>query len=174
MEKILDVNTDLEIVTRIIKDNFNVEIFDKKRNKEIVEGRLICAKLLHSAGYTYTSIGKAMKRDHSSIIYYVKTLNNLVIQPNELRYKYHQCKDIYFKESNDLLDKINRTHYADEVLLLRKQLHNLSNNVHRLSSFYDKYKRLEDIVLLVNERTEFGKEDEVRKRIMRMFNTIEK
>lgn len=174
MEKILDINKDLEIVTGIIREKFGVEIFDKKRNKEIVEGRLICAKLLHSAGYTYVSIGKAMKRDHSSIIYYVKTLNNLVIHPNELRFKYHECKDIYFKESNDLLDEINRTHYRDEIYLLNKKINNLTRNSNKYESFYDKYKRLEDIVLLINERTEFGKEDEVRKRIMRMFNTIQK
>lgn len=174
MEKILDINKDLEIVTGIIREKFGVEIFDKKRNKEIVEGRLICAKLLHSAGYTYKSIGKAMKRDHSSIIYYVRTLNNLVIHPNELRFKYHECKDIYFKESNDLLDEINRTHYRDEIYLLNKKINNLTRNANKYESFYDKYKRLEDIVLLINERTEFGKEEEVRKRINRMFNTIQK
>jgi len=171
---ILSINEDIELIVNIIKENLDLDIFDKRRKTELVNARLICAKLLYEKGHTFKNIGRAMKKDHSTIIYYVKNLNILVLQSEELKYKYNICKDIFFKEREDLLDKINRNHYRDEIYLLKKQLKNASRNINRLSPFYEKYKRLEEIILLVNERTEEGNEYLVKKRINAMFNSIDK
>ena len=170
----LSINQDAELVINIIKENLDLDVFERCRKKKFVNARLICAKLLYVKGHTYKGIGRIMKKDHSSIIYYVRSLNNLILQDENLKNQYNICKDIFLKEHEDLLDKINRNHYRDEISLLKKQLKNVSRNVNRLSPFYEKYKRLEEIILLVNERTEEGNEYLVKKRINAMFNTINK
>jgi hypothetical protein len=173
-KRTLSIEEDLELIVNIIKENFDLDIFDRRRKAELVNVRFICAKLLYEKGHTFVTIGKAMKKDHSTIIYYVKNLNNLILQIENLRYKYNICKDIFFKEHDDLLDKINRNHYRDEIYLLKKQLSSASKNINRLSPFYEKYKRLEEIILLVNERTKEGNEYLIKKKINAMFNTIQK
>ena len=170
----LSINQDAELVVNIIKENLDLDVFERCRKKKFVNARLICAKLLYEKGHTYKGIGRIMKKDHSSIIYYVRSLNNLILQDENLKTQYNICKNIFLKEHEDLLDKINRNHYRDEISLLKKQLKNVSRNVNRLSPFYEKYKRLEEIILLVNERTEEGNEYLVKKRINAMFNTINK
>lgn len=170
----LSINQDAELIVNIIEENLDIDIFEKCRRKDYVSARLICAKLLYEKGYTYKAIGRIMKKDHSSIIYYVRSLNNLILQDEVLKNKYNICKGIFLKEHEELLHKINRNHYRDEINLLKKQLKNVSRNINRLSPFYEKYKRLEEILLLVNERTEEGNEYLVKKRINAMFNTINK
>jgi hypothetical protein len=170
----LSISQDAELIINIIEENLDIDIFEKCRRKDYVSARLICAKLLYEKGYTYKAIGRIMKKDHSSIIYYVRSLNSLILQDEKLKKKYNICKDIFLKEHEELLHKINRNHYRDEINLLKKQLQNVSRNINRLSPFYEKYKRLEEILLLVNERTDKGNEYLVKKRINAMFNTIEK
>jgi hypothetical protein len=174
MEQVLSIDTDLGLIVKIITERLDVDIFNRKRNNEIVCGRLICAKLLHEKGHTLKSIGRAMMRDHTTIIYYIRTLNALVIEESELKHKYYKCQDEFFKDSDFLLEQINRNHYKDEVYLLKKKIHNITRNSHKYEAFYDKYKRLEEIILLVNKNTDSGKEREVLKRINAMFNTIQK
>ena len=64
----------------------------------------------------------------------------MVIEESELKHKYYKCQDEFFKDSDFLLEQINRNHYKDEVYLLKKKIHNITRNSHKYEAFYDKYK----------------------------------
>ena len=56
------------------------DILGKCRKAHMSESRVIIAHILRYIGYSLTEIGEILNRDHSSVIYYLKTFEN--------RYKY--------------------------------------------------------------------------------------
>jgi len=56
-----------------------ISLRGKDRYREIVDLRIIFAFLATELGYTLEEIGKSLgNRDHSSIIHYIKTFNNVI------------------------------------------------------------------------------------------------
>ena len=80
-----------------INEFFNIDISSKKRDAKHFRARLIYYKLCFNLCYkpTYQSIGEAVNRDHSTVIYSIKTFDaNIKFDP-EFREMYESLKDTY-------------------------------------------------------------------------------
>ncbi len=53
-----------------------IDIGNPSRKREYVVARAIIAEILHSEGYTFKDIGRAMGKNHASIIHYVRIAEN--------------------------------------------------------------------------------------------------
>ena len=65
-----------EIVSQVFDTNINI----KTRKRNNVEARMIFSKILREDGNTFESIGKAINKDHSTIVYYANQASILIKQ----------------------------------------------------------------------------------------------
>ena len=65
-------------IIRNINKELNIDIREKSRKREIVEGRIIFAKMMHSQNiYSLGKIGSYINKEYCTIIHYLKVHNNL-------------------------------------------------------------------------------------------------
>ena len=83
-----------EIVSKVFDTNINI----KTRKRNNVEARMIFSKILREDGNTFESIGKAINKDHSTIIYYANQASILIKHSIELSNKYLECKNCYIND----------------------------------------------------------------------------
>jgi len=76
MNRSIDVSKDhlIEALDNAAYDFFiqRVDIMSERREEPLPEARRVVAKSLRQHGYSYPSIGRAMNKDHSTIMYMVK------------------------------------------------------------------------------------------------------
>tara|TARA_R100000234_G_C4966881_1_gene164346 strand:+ start:515 stop:958 length:444 start_codon:yes stop_codon:yes gene_type:complete len=74
------------------------QLFHKSRRRELVEHRMTLAYILRkSLGMTYQEIGRALKKNHATIINLVKNMENFISV-------YPDIKDLYGIAEETLLD----------------------------------------------------------------------
>ena len=60
---------EMQQLADIVKSVFNEDVKDKIQRREIVDARMVFSKILRERGYTYASIGRFLKKDHSTIVH---------------------------------------------------------------------------------------------------------
>lgn len=74
-----EITIRLETLMRKIGEIYDInpaKIISNMQNHRIVEARAIVAFTLYLAGYSYSDIGKLLKRHHSTVMYYCDTIEN--------------------------------------------------------------------------------------------------
>jgi hypothetical protein len=158
-----------DYLKQIIQDTTGVNIMKVSRMRPYVDARMIYSKILRDRGYKLGSIGKTLMKDHSTIIHYLSNVDIFIKTDKELVESYSTC-----------LSKFYEAFSPDEnydVFALQKKVECLTNKLNELNLLEKQvnekdimYKRLTNIIKLVNERTPNGKEDLVEKKINAMFN----
>ena len=65
-------------IIRNINKSLNIDVLETTRKREVVEGRVIFAKLMHLQNiYSLAKIGSFINKDHSLIVHYLKVHDNL-------------------------------------------------------------------------------------------------
>ena len=65
-------------IIRNINKSLNIDVLETTRKREVVEGRVIFAKLMHLQNrYSLAKIGGFLNKDHSLIVRYLKVHDNL-------------------------------------------------------------------------------------------------
>ena len=65
-------------IIRNINKSLNIDVLETTRKREVVEGRVIFAKLMHLQNrHSLAKIGSFLNKDHCTIIYYLKVHDNL-------------------------------------------------------------------------------------------------
>jgi hypothetical protein len=168
---------EMQELTDIIKSVFNEDVKDKMQKREIVDARIIFSKILRERGYTYSSIGRFLRKDHSTIISYMRNVHALLSQVDGLMAKYISCRDAFL---------IDKELIYNEVLNIKKEVKgnnlsiiSLNNQIEKLilerdnvTQMEKKYKRIADIMNLIDKKTPNGREKFILKRINLMFNDI--
>ena len=157
-----------EIVSKVFDTNINI----KTRKRNNVEARMIFSKILREDGNTFESIGKAINKDHSTIVYYVNQASVLIKQSIELSDKYLECKNCYIDNLDVVLPQMKYDELKNEVLELKLLINQLTIERNEIIKVQEKYNRIKKIINLVAERTHFGKEEFVERKINEMFNGI--
>jgi len=157
-----------EIVSQVFDTNINI----KTRKRNNVEARMIFSKILREDGNTFESIGKAINKDHSTIVYYVNQASVLIKQSIELSDKYLECKNCYIDNLDVVLPQMKYDELKNEVLELKLLINQLTIERNEIIKVQEKYNRIKKIINLVAERTHFGKEEFVERKINEMFNGI--
>ena len=157
-----------EIVSQVFDTNINI----KTRKRNNVEARMIFSKILREDGNTFESIGKAINKDHSTIVYYVNQASVLIKQSIELSDKYLECKNCYIDNLDVVLPQMKYDELKNEVLELKLLINQLNIERNKIIKVQEKYNRIKKIINLVAERTHVGKEEFIEKKINQMFNGI--
>jgi hypothetical protein len=89
----------------IIKEVFLVDINEKSRTRNSVDARIAYSKILRDHGYTYEDISKTLKKNHATVIYYIKTIENLIKFDPIFNKKYILCKKRFLDETDIKFNK---------------------------------------------------------------------
>jgi len=156
----------------IVEEVMLVSLSSKRRTREIVDGKMIYSKLLRERGYTLKTIGETLGKDHTTIIHYIRSIENLIETEPNINNAYAKCRDIFFEgeEQEPELDP--------EVLKIRikqctKEYDTMKVTLQREKEYNRRLKRLRQIVNMLDERIPKGKEDKYQAIINRVFNNIE-
>ena len=162
----------MEKLKDIVSKVFDTDINIKTRKRNNVEARMIFSKILREDGNTFESIGKAINKDHSTIVYYVNQASVLIKQSIELSDKYLECKNCYIDNLDVVLPQMKYDEIKNEVLELKLLINQLTIERNEIIKVQEKYNRIKKIINLVAERTHVGKEEFIERKINQMFNGI--
>lgn len=167
-------NTTFEITKTVefVNDFFGVDISSKSRKREIVEARMMYAKLMKRyTKHSLSAIGAPIGRDHSMIIHYIKNFSWLKKSETEFGRKFDILNDMY-EEFREAWFNVERFDEKSKIIFLQKSLQTEQQRIERYEKFLNKIKRLDSIIQLIEERTPKGEEEYVESKINRMFNSI--
>jgi len=162
----------MEKLKEIVSQVFDTDINIKTRKRNNVEARMIFSKILREDGNTFESIGKAINKDHSTIVYYVNQASVLIKQSIELSDKYLECKNCYIDNLDVVLPQMKYDELKSEVIELKFLCNRLATERNEIIKVQEKYNRIKKIINLVAERTHIGKEEFIERKINQMFNSI--
>ena len=161
---------------KIINHKFGVDINTNTRKRDFVNARLVYAKILRERGYTFESIARSINRDHATIIYYVRCAMHIFIQDRFLEKKYNECKGLFFGNIDPNASVSNEEILSEGVNALLQQINDLTaeNTVlkYEIDERVKRFKRVNKIINLIEERTHYGREELVEKKIREMFNGL--
>lgn len=167
------LKADLRLLTGIIQDKYKIDILLKSRKAEIVEARVAAAYSLNEIGYAITSISKALGIDHSTGIHYKKKFERTLPYSKSMREIYNMCKAMLssLDESREIeADSLSR------ITILQNRVSELTLEVEqlkaRLREQKDKQNRLNPILSVLKDRMPRGAEDEVKRRLYWLLNSI--
>lgn len=163
-----------ETVQNIVEMVTHTKLTVNNRKRECVDARMIYAYVLrHSVGASLASIGMSINKDHTTIIHYIKTMDNLLEVDREVARKYIRCKELLLlsEQPLNLLDErdeileINRLKEQIEILERKNKL--LEEENKRVTK---QTGRFMNILELIEENTPSGEEYLVERKIKKMFN----
>ena len=99
---------DIDELKKIVNDVFLVDIELKDSRRVVVDARKVYSKILRDRGYSYELIGSTIKKDHATIIHYVKNIEYLLSYDQILREKYVACKNVFIKKKNSISEQIKK------------------------------------------------------------------
>jgi hypothetical protein len=99
---------EIEELKEIINNAFNVDISEVNRNRKFVDARRVYSKILRERGYTFYLIADSIKKDHASIVHYMKSIDSILLYDKELKNKYIACKRLFLEDRGPLVMEIIR------------------------------------------------------------------
>lgn len=162
---------DFELVRKSVEMVMSVDIFTKNRKRRVVEARMLCGLLMRELSYSLKQIGEYLKKDHTTVIHYERTMKNLIDTDVNVLKIYLRCKELIDSQKQP----VNLSDPKHEVLKLRSQLETLKAENMLLSEQLDEIKlsdgaRFAKIFKLIEENTPSGYELIVERKIRKMFD----
>ena len=110
------------------------QLFSKSRKRDIVEKRMVLSYTLRkSLGMTFQQIGKVLNKNHASILYSVKSIENFIVVYPHIRHLYDMSNEVLLEHKQDLIEFYNspiKTQIEREKKLIEILLDN--NNMLKL------------------------------------------
>ena len=163
--------TELDAIKIIVEGELDINIFGDSRKRNLVDARIIYAKIARESNHSYKSIGKHIGKDHATIIHYMKNFDWLFSSNTEFRETYIYLKE-KFMEMKPKLKDIQEIKIINNSMMLHKQIESLSLKNEKYLSEKLKYDRLQKILWIINDRTPIGQEDYVEARLHNFFNSL--
>ena len=157
----------MDILKTIISMRMDVDIMRKSRQREIISGRKVFAKILTEQGFTRVEIGKYLRKDHSTIVHYIADVDHMIKYTEGMSEKYLTCRRLFAESIGEKIDDRGTL-----VGRLKTRIDELNVELERLKRKVDMYKRLDAVVRLIDSRTPNDKEDFILIKINSMFNSI--
>jgi FtsZ-binding cell division protein ZapB len=164
-------NTEMNSLKEIISNTTGTDIMNKSRYRNIVDARIVFSKIIRERGYTYSSIARYLSKDHSTIIHYICECNHLIQTDDKMMETYITCRNKFLEDKDALLTYTDKD-AVKEMIILKMDIEKLIEKNNKLKDIQNKYNRLNEIINLIDKRTPEGKEHEVKKEIIRMFNGL--
>lgn len=163
--------TKLDAIKIVVEGELDINIFGASRKRNLVDARIIYAKIAREYDYSFKSIGRNIGKDHATIIHYMKNFDWLFTSDTKFRETY-----IYLKEKiKDVLPNVKDNQeikIINNSMMLHKQIESLSLENEKYLSDKLKYERLQKILWLINDRTPIGQEEYVESKLHNFFNSL--
>lgn len=150
----------------------SVSIKSKRRTRDIVDAKMIYSKLLRERGFTLKRIGETLGKDHTTVIHYIRCIDNLIETEPNINNIYAKCRDIFFEgdpSDRDIDPEILKIKMNE----LRREYSKIKIELEREKEQNRRFKRLKGLVTMLDERIPKGKEEQYKIIINRVFNNIE-
>ena len=161
---------EMQSLKDIIDRVFNVDMAMATRKRDYVYSKMVFSKIMRDRGCRLEVIGSFIKRDHATIVYYTKIIDSLFNQDGILLSRYLECKNCFYENRQPGVYLTTEKNLQDKLAKLQKDYDNLLAEKQRLVDGKQKVDRLENIIKIINFNTPYGQEEEVEKKIIRMFN----
>lgn len=141
---------------KILMFEYDVDIFNKSREKDCVEARAIFSKIMYSYhNIGYTKIGRILGKNHATVYHYIKNFDAWIKYDESFKKKYFNILSVYSNglEIKDINDT-NKVWYENIILSakiesletkLSSGLYALLDKVPQNKAFIV-YERLESII----------------------------
>ncbi|MGB1269866.1 MAG: helix-turn-helix domain-containing protein [Flavobacteriaceae bacterium] len=167
--------THKELLKKAVNFHFECDIDNPCRERKYVNARMTFAYIMKKRGYSLSSIGRMLVKNHATIIHYLKNVEWYMKTDAEFRENFNNVyQDTYLDdESIHLLDT---DALIKEVFSLRKENKSLYSLVEglkkeQLESKRDR-ERFSSIFEMVRQRTHEGSEEQVLKKLNHMYNGL--
>jgi hypothetical protein len=172
-EKTEEVRKLIDIINLV----YQIDFTKKNRHTVYIQARMTYTKILRDRGYTLKYIGNTIKKDHSTIIHYLKIIKFDLNNNEEFMKKFNEVNDMMLKES-DPIHKLDIRELKNQIFSMRSEINELYLENKTILNKYNNIKeenyRFIPIINLIKERTPMGKEDIVLKKINALLNGINK
>jgi hypothetical protein len=166
-------NTIYNKVKQIVELVTGVKIIENNRKREVIDARMIYAKILRERGASLVSIGMTINKDHTTIIHYLRTMDSLLITDREVIRKYIKSKELLLLDEQDL-NLLNGNDTVSELSRLKETLEISEKKVKLLQDENEKLnremERFRGILKIIDEATPMGQEKIVERKIKRMLD----
>ena len=152
----------------IVNMHFDLDILTKTHKKEYVDGRMVFTKILIDKGYGPSRISRILKKNHASILNYKKKMSYYLMADPELQQKYEDCLEAFYRDHDPAYD-MSESDLRKELISLRRKFRYQVENNNKLRA---KIKSLDPIFKIVKERTSLVDDDDISKKLIRMFNGV--
>lgn len=173
------VESEMKSLKEIVNKVFEVDIMKKYRYRKFVDARMVFAKILRDRGYTITSIGRFIKKDHTTILHYNVNFDIIINQDAKLRDRYSVCLNSFLQDREPIVQSFTDKQLYNEVRKLNEQIVNLNGQIERisndkesLSKMLSRKTRFDEVLNVMDEKTPLGREQLVIDRVKRMFNDL--
>tara|TARA_R110002110_G_scaffold68223_4_gene184923 strand:+ start:1058 stop:1705 length:648 start_codon:yes stop_codon:yes gene_type:complete len=196
--KVLDErkNTTGNILQAIVEDVFETNIMDPKRLRQNVDARRMFGMVLRSMEkpYTFARIGRYLKKDHATILHYMKTSEDILQTDVDFKNKYQEVKERFtvdLKKLDLIKGGIEEQSHRGDVLRLKEYIKNLKEEItslkdnantdvailqgkiNRRNTELKKYNvRYSGLYKTINDRTKAGTEDLIQRKLNTLFNGV--
>ena len=110
------------ILKNIIQDLLGVDVMHKSRKQHIVDARKIYSNILRNKGWSFFAIGKSLRKDHSTIIHYLKDSQVLVLMDKKYKDDFDTVTTVFEKRMVSIATGgLSRTELELEVERLREE-----------------------------------------------------
>lgn len=155
--------------------HFQCDINSRCRERRFVNARMTFAWMMKKRGYSLSSIGRMMGRNHATIIHYLKNVEWYVKTDFEFKETFDLVyQDCYLDDTNVHL--LGEEDLKKEVFSLRKELKDVYSQIESLKNDQLQSKRdderFEDIIQTIKVRTHPGKEELVLNKLNLMYNGL--
>lgn len=157
-----------EIILKLLK----LDINKKERSRELVDARYIYAKILKDRGHTLMSIGRSLKKDHTTIMHYIKQVEIMLKQDNRLAEMYVMCKEAFLTDKPHFSKDYKEFELISKIIKLTKENESLILERKNILDMKEKFSRISRIVDIIDMRTPVGFERTIEEKINRMFNGL--
>ena len=142
--------------------------FNKSRKRNVVNARVIFSQILKERGYGSSCIGKALDKNHATVLHYFNSFQWNESQDDDLKIGYDVVKSEFEKEYDPLYG-LSEPDLKKEIFTLRSKNKKLYSQIIDTKILLSKEKkkdtRLEDIMYLIRERTVRGSEEQILRKL---------
>lgn len=87
----------------IVNNVFDIDLSKITSERKLVDARRIYSKVLRERGYTFEIISKSLKKNHATVIHYMKSIDSILLYDKDLREKYLTCKNLFLEGKSPIL-----------------------------------------------------------------------
>lgn len=171
------VESEMLSLKQIVDKVFEVDIFKRSRYRKFIDARKVFANILRYRGYTISSIGRFLKKDHTTILYYTVDFDTLLGQEDKLNERYQVCLSSFLENRQPIVKEFTEKQLYDEIRRLTNEVTELNERIQKISlekeyisKLLNGKSRFDNLVQYINQMTPPGQENLITNKIKRILN----